>query len=210
MPTGYTAALDDKDLSTAQWFTEHLARAFGILFMLRDSPDMTQEEITTKLREDVSKEGYHVPKLAEAKAEVIRLEELSIDALKIIIEEKNDEIRAYNQDQIEKAAVVKARHDRVRNELARVIADPNAHEVTKKIAEFGIDQLHVARRDAEPYKQDYVGGGPEAYRHKQVTAAQRMVDYHTENLEKDLKNNRERLEIYLAVIADVGRLYEED
>ena len=69
MPTGYTSALDEKDLSTAQWLTEHLARAYGVCMVLRDGPyGLSADEIEKHLEDEIERgTKYHRERLTEAK-----------------------------------------------------------------------------------------------------------------------------------------------
>lgn len=73
MPTGYTAAVQDGSITEFDDFAMQCARAFGALVMMRDQP------VGAPIPERFEPSDFNQKKMEEAKAELRRLQALSME-----------------------------------------------------------------------------------------------------------------------------------
>lgn len=73
MPTGYTADVGDGKVTDFATFAMQCARAFGALITMRDEPSNAQ------IPDEFAPHDFHAKRLAEAKAELARLQALTVD-----------------------------------------------------------------------------------------------------------------------------------
>jgi len=73
MPTGYTADVGDGKVTDFATFAMQCARAFGALITMRD------ESSSAQIPDEFVPSGYNAKRLAEAKAELARLQALTVD-----------------------------------------------------------------------------------------------------------------------------------
>ncbi len=112
MGTSYTYELDDNPkLTTAQWVTEHLSRAFGVCITLRDGPfGLSSDEIEKHLEETIKESTkYHREELDKAQVQLDALEEYP-ETWKSLYSIAVKEMKAANRRSIRKAKKIKKRH----------------------------------------------------------------------------------------------------
>ena len=201
MPTGYTSTLDETpDMTTGQWVMESLTRAFGVCVTLRDSEDMTEEQVEIHLRERVEDAGnYHIEALEKTQEEFRRLRYdqtywATEYASMVEIKEK------YNRESIEEASALKIKHDKAREELI-VLRVHTRDETTRNIAEFGLSQLELVKRETEPYVSEIPSF--EKFKRDKYNSVCRDLEYYSKEIREAKEREQSRLEAYLKIKSEV-------
>ena len=208
MPTGYTAYLDDEELDTATWFKQNLSRAFGICVHFRDSGDMTEDEMKQRVKEIAEEESWHKKRLSESKDRLKTYKSYTDDDWLRKMELVNNEREEYNIESREKANRIKNLHDRARKDLQKILDDEQADEVSKNIAEFGIDQLNLCKSEEEPYIDELITD-VEQFKKDTINETKRSIQYHTRELKEEIERESERYEAYIKVCEDADRILGE-
>ena len=94
MPTGYTAAIA-YDISFED-FVMRCARAMGACI------DMKEDSLVTPIPKKFEVSSYYSNKLTEAKKELKRLEQISIEKAEVEVQKERNKILQYNKKQITK------------------------------------------------------------------------------------------------------------
>ena len=207
MPTGYTAMIDDNPkMPTTQWIMEGLARAFGICVTLRDDPQgLTEEQIMKRLSQDTKNEvSYHKKELVKATKEAERLATRTETEWKRVWQNEERKKRTANKRSVKEADKSRERHEQIRSELLRVLVSDKAHEVTKNIIKFGIEQLNLVKSDCTPYIQEPTT--LEKFIRSQIDRNVRDIDYHTKELANAKERTTERVNLYKRLKEDIAFL----
>ena len=205
MPTGYTNMIDENpEITTKQWVMEGLARAFGVCAILRDGPfNLSEKQIIKRLRENDSN-NYHQEELAKAKIDAKSIEIRSEHVWKALWKKSEAEKKKANQQSILEANKLKERHEKIRADLEILRDSSEASEVTKKIAEYGINQLHITESDCEAYIIESLS--LEEYKAKILKSNKWNLEYHAKEQVKSEHRTKERLETYLQLRKDLDML----
>lgn len=208
MPTGYTAIIDDDPKMTArQWIMEGLARAFGICVMMRDDPrDLTEEQILQRLTED-SSASWNEKELNKAVEESKRLATRTTKGWKVAWQKEENKKRNANKRSVEEANKMRKRHEQICGDLLKVLASDKAHEVTKNIAKFGVEQLDLVASDCLPFIQKPIA--LKDFMKDCIQKNARNIAYHTEELAKAKQRTEERVNLYKRLKEDVAFLERE-
>lgn len=180
MPTGYTAAIADGQ--SFEDFALSCARAFGACMHQRDSGG---DERPKKIDVDNS---YHVSRLAEAKAELARLNAMLPEEREAIGEKSRQEAIDQAQTYFNEKLVLRAQYDEM---IAKVQAwtPPSPDHIN--LQKFMVDQIvdsikwdcdtNYAMKDLT----EATAKTPANYYNKLVGAAEWEVKYHSEQIEKE-------------------------
>lgn len=203
MPTGYTARLDETQMSTRQWIMESLARAFGMCVMLKeDSMDMTEAEIIAKIAGESS--DYHMRGFEEAVATKKKYDSMSDEEWTNMMEQVNEEILKTNQQWVEEAAAKKELHERAIRDLNLVI-DNTEDEATINVCQFGLDQLKLVSSECKPLHTephtDVI-----AFKANRIETNARDLKYHPFEMQREQERNNERVQAYLKLRDEVKRI----
>ena len=205
MPTGYTVVLDENpELTTAKWVTEELSRNFGVCFVLRDGPhDLTEEAIEAYLKNEIGRStSYHKEKISEAQ-ETLKAIKVNPEVWNDLYASTVDELKKCNQRSIKEAKSTKQRHQQVEQDLIK-LRDRAKDELTRNIAKFGLNQLEVAKSETEPYIQEIPH--LDKFKTDKLASLNLDIEYHTENMEKTEKRERERLLVYQKIRQEVNEI----
>jgi len=208
MPTGYTAMLDDNPkMTTQQWIMQGLARAFGICVILRDeSLNLTEEQITQRIAEDGKRDiGYHQTELNKAIEESVKLAKRTEVEWETAWQKDEQEKEQHNKNSIARAKKMTERHFQVINDLERILASPEVDEITKNIANYGIEQLKLVKSEREPYIQESIPF--EAYRVNTIKSNTRDIQYYTEELDKEKERVNGRVLAYSKLRKDLDAVF---
>ncbi len=195
------------EMTTKQWVMEGLARAFGVCVTLReDAFNLSEKQITEKIREHGQHEiQYHQKELANADIENLR-KRTEAEWRTAWLENEKAKQKS-NQDSIIRKEKVRLRHTQVGTELRRILESPKAHQFTKDVAKFGLDQLDVASSDCEPYIQEsetLTQFKLNTFKHNEWN-----INYHKEELAKAEERTRERIKLYLQLRKDLDKVLTE-
>jgi hypothetical protein len=204
MPTGYTNELDERDMSTEQWFLTVLTRAFGVCVTLReDGLNLPEKEVLKRLKED-STVDYYKKSLAENKAKLKEyLARSETDWVKAW-EADEAERKQGNEERTKKAKIMADRHQRVINDLKRV-CESDVDETTRNIAKFGLDQLKEVADECEPFI--IAPQSLERYKATYLQSVQHDLEYDKDELRKAIHRKKERIEIYKTIQKDVHSIF---
>lgn len=186
MPTGYTSDIYDGKPVTFADFALGCARAFGATILMRD--DDPTVEISDDRILDMS--TYHEETIVRAQVRLKQLDGMTL-------EQKADAAEAFNRERYESYVVHQGRMDDLRDRYELMLVDvvdwtppTPEHEDFKQ---FMIQQLNSA------IKGDcYVAVEPESvglaeWEAQQRERAEREIEYHTEEIEKQRERNVTRL-----------------
>ena len=204
MPTGYTAELDDTNIDTATWIKSNLVRAFGMCVMMRDDGSLDEDAIKKKLEADSS--TYHEDRLKESIEELEKYTSMSDSGWQTLYKKYCDKTNRENKESIKKARVKMLRHAKARSDLLKV-KKSTSDDITKNVVNFGIEQLDVCKSECEPYIST-INKFP-AFRSSRITSAERSIQYHTDEMAKEIDRDDGRLEAYMKVVSEVDRILGE-
>lgn len=205
MPTGYTSALDEKDLSTAQWFTEHLTRAFGVCIVLRDGPyGLSADQIEEHLEKEVERSTQYYRENLMTTQKLI--EQVKTDPKAILRELYNSTVKQekeYNTESIKKARETKKRHRQTIKDLKK-IQNKTTDETVRNIAQFGLDQLELVKRETEPHVSEIPS--LEAFIWDKAFSLNRDLKYYEEKIAESIEREIDRLEAYRMIRSEIERI----
>lgn len=142
MPTGYTANIENGDITTGKDFLTLCCRAFGVCIDMRDEP------MSQVIPDSFEPDKYYKERYDRA---VIKLEEVRgltvaevID--KIAAEKKGKEESI--KKQIESNKILNEKYHKVQNEIESWIPPTPEHTDLKK---FALDQIAMSNRDYSDY-----------------------------------------------------------
>lgn len=202
MPTGYTDVLD-KTGNEIDWLKRILVRNFGVMLMLRDYgfDETTFEAMDKSVREPWSS-GYHEETMEKAKIRLKKLRDLK-EARKMYASETASKKRMEKKWRDEKLAT-KEIHDRAKGFLQAVRRE-KVSQFTKDVAQFGLDQLEVAKNDTEPYSTEPML----AFEYWVVDETNRCnhdIEYCEKEIAEEKETRKERIEFWEAFVRDMKML----
>lgn len=209
MPTGNTYELDEKNLDTKTWVMKTLARAFCICIMMRDSGDLTEKQMINRMKQDTKPSEYNVKKLEAAQRDLKKFQLLTDEQWKSKMQRENKKRQKHTKDNNIKADKIKAKHNKVREELNQVLKTKGISSITRNIAKFGIDQLNLCKSEEEnTFFPEYDGifTDVEVYKKEQVDTAKHYVQYHQKEIRDEIKRGKDRLKTYLKLKKDINRI----
>jgi len=208
MPTGYTAQLDDKNWNARKWMLEGISRAFGVCVTMRDDGHLSKKEIIKTLTKS-DDDSYNNQALKENKIKLKKYLSMTDDAWKKKMKQENDGIKQGNTKQIKKTILLRNKHNQVRQDLNKILKSPDARDVTKSIAKFGIEQLNVAEKyDCTSYITP-THKKWKRFKSNTIYETKRSIGYHTKELKEETERNKGRLEAYLELAEDVDKILKE-
>ncbi len=207
MGTSYTYELDDNPkLTTAQWVTEHLSRAFGVCITLRDGPfGLSDEEIEEHLEEEVKRSTkYHREKLDTAQNQLDMLED-NPEAWKDLYSITIAGMKTATKRSIKEAKKIEDRHLQARKDLTK-LRDDTVDDITRNIAQFGLDQLEIAKSDTEPYIRKIPTF--EEFKVSKLKSLNWGIEYYTKNMKETESREGKRVFVYRRIRYEVKRILE--
>lgn len=196
-------------LSTSDWVLTGLARAFGVCVALReDDLGLTETQIIKRIYEDGKKSiNWYKKERDKSKKQAELLKARTEDEWhKVWLEEENRK-KGSNEEAIAKASIMLKRHTQVKNDLQRIIESSIVDEVTRNVAQFGLDQLKLVEDDCEPYIDEPVSFND--YRKNEISHNTRDIKYYTEELVKAEIRQQNRIECYQRLRKDVNLILAE-
>jgi len=204
MPTGYTAKIDDDPTMTAaRWVTEGLSRAFGVCVTLRDSGDMTADQIEEHLKENIERSTKYYRKELDRTKKFLSYINKKPDTYwtteyATMVKQSTE----YNQKNKKETTELNARHNQIRQELI-TLKDSTDDMVTKGIAKFGLEQLDLVKSEHEPYIRKIPSF--EDFQKEKLASLNHDLEYHKKNLIETEKREKDRLLAYQTIRSEVSR-----
>lgn len=177
MPTGYTAAVKDGEITEFGDFAKHCARAFGAFYHMRDEPS----DAPLRMEEP---SGYFAKRLPEAQAELKRLEGLTDDEWRTEWEQWWAEEQASHKRRMAQNAETRSRYESM---IAKVEAWAPPSDEHVEFKEFMLSQLRESLQ-FDTWKETAPDHWSlDTFKAQKVSAAQRDITYLTEHFDKERK-----------------------
>jgi len=204
MPTGYTAKIDeDPTMTAARWVTEGLSRAFGVCFSLRDSGDMTADQIEEHLKENIERSTkYYRKELDKTEKILAYINEKPDTYWTTEYDTMVKQFTEYNQKNKKETTELNARHNQIRQALIP-LKDSTDDMVTKGLAKFGLEQLDLVKREHEPYIHKIPSF--DDFQKEKLASLNRDLEYHKKNIIETEKREKDRLLAYQTIRSEVNR-----
>ena len=198
---------DDQNLPTSRWVTEGLARAFGVCIALRDDGyDIPEEEVMKRITENTNHDvEYHEENLKIATASLQKMMKHSREDWLSSWQSAIGSINKANKDSQERAVKLDLRHSAVKVDLEK-LRDETTDVSTKRLAEFGLEQLKLVESETKPYTQSLPTSTE--YKTNELARAKRDIEYHTEYLEKAKTRRDEAIQTYTNIRREVKRILD--
>lgn len=183
MPTGYTAAVVDGEITELKPFIMQLARGMGALVMMRDDPH------DAPIPERFEPYGYHQRELVKAMARQNELLAMTAEEKQLAANKWNAEI-----EEVRKNAVKKNEETRIRlnDMIAKVEAWNGAPEGIK---EFALQQLNstlefdVSDNPLKYYEKPCI---VEEWYNSEINKVQNDINYHSNKHKEDIERTESR------------------
>lgn len=184
MSTGYTHAVQDGTISDFPTFAMKCARAFGALVMMRDDPS------DAEIPQQFEPSDYNAKRLAEAHADLARLQAMTVDQQTAACEASNDEAEASWQSRETKRKEYRAHYEAM---LAKVRAwtPPTCEHVEMKyfmekqlLDSIDFDCGHSSPKPERKKRADWYA--------EALATAKRDIEYHAAENEEEIARARSR------------------
>ncbi len=139
MPTGYTAYIEDGEVTKGKDFLKICARAFGVAMDLRDEP------LDVPLPDKFEESTYYTEKIKLAKCELEQTKKLTHEEIQKIIDDEYNSNQENCKKQIEKCRQVFERYKSVLSDVESWIPPTDEHFGVKK---FAIEQINMCMSDS--------------------------------------------------------------
>lgn len=165
MPTGYTAYIENGDITTGKDFLTLCCRAFGACI------DMKDELLSKTLPEKFEPDSYYKERYDKAKLQLEGIKNLTKEE---VIERINSERKDREESitsQIKKQEDTNAKYLKVRNEVKTWIPPTSEHVSLKK---FALEQINMSIRNYSDYynkelEKIHIEISPEDYISEHIT-----------------------------------------
>ncbi len=132
MPTGYTAAIEDGEITTGKDFLMRCARAFGVCIDLRDEP------LSTPIPEKFEVDNYYYDSVRKAKEELAKYKAMTLEEAQKTLDQEHEREIISNIEGVARHKRIKRAYDNVLQEVVEW-EPPTEEHVNLK--EFAIDQI---------------------------------------------------------------------
>ena len=191
MPTGYTAALENMNYDLKRWLKESIIRSMGICVSLRESIDMTEEELKEHFEQEET-ESYYKKALKAKKEELAEYSDKNFNWEKHFNEKQLEAKNDYDKRVIEYTKK-KEQHLKCIKDIETLAkkAD-NKGELIKKAINFGLEQLHQAYQfdyDYFPSKASILNMSLENFKQNTLDFIKREIRHYSEEVLKESSRN---------------------
>jgi len=173
MPSAVTAPIQEEGLSFRQ-FALRCARLMGACIRMRDE---SLEEPPRKETID----PYHEKALASAKAELRKLEAMTIEQAKVLRDAEARERDAQRRLSAERSSKLRLRYEGMRTKVEAWAPPSPEHENLKRVM---LEQLEQDRIDCEPFDPPEPPSAVE-WLAERLRRAREDIEYHGEKLKKE-------------------------
>ena len=194
MPTGYTAYIEDGDITTGKDFLKLCTRAFGIAIDLKDEPLSVPTPKSFK-PDNYYKERYDKALSALEEAKKLTFEEAKVQ-MRIAYENRISDYKRY----AEKEIAMNEKYAKVRNEVEAWTPPTDEHSGLKKFALKQIDMCVTKQKYIDEYiekSKEEFDGSDEAvrqYMDDNIKICQEQVDRAYESWQEELERVRSKNE----------------
>ena len=187
MPTGYTAYIEDGDITTGKEFLKLCTRAFGIAIDLKDEP------LSVPTPTHFEPDTYYKERYEKALEKLNKANNLTFDEAKIQMKAAYERRISDYKSCTEKEVAMNQKYAKVRKEVEEWIPPSDEHQGLKKFALEQIDKCITKQK----YIDEYLEKSKEAFDDSDEAVEKYISDniqYYREALDKAYKSWKEELE----------------
>lgn len=145
MPTGYTAYIEDGEITTGKDFLKLCTRAFGVAVNLKDEP------LSVPTPEFIEPDHYYEDKYNEALEKLKSFVNMSTEDIKKEMKEKHDKEIEYYKKYVDKANSRNKKYEKVRKEVEDWNPPTAEHVNLKNFALKQIDMCMESQTTIDSY-----------------------------------------------------------
>lgn len=187
MPTGYTAYIEDGEITKGKDFLLKCARAFGSCI------DLKEESLDVNIPVKFEPSTYHKEQLENAYKDLEKYKTMTIEEAQRIIDVEYEKNQKHYTEAIVKSKEINDRYIRIRNEIDKWTPPTSEHHNLKK---FALEQIDMSMDyNMEEYYQkelDKPKKTPEEYITVMIEGATDDIKYHLKNWNEEVKRTDER------------------
>ena len=187
MPTGYTAYIEDGEITTGKEFLKLCTRAFGIAIDVKDEP------LSTPTPSSFEPSPFYKESYDRALKKLEEVNKMTFDEAKIQMradyEKRISDYKAY----AERETAMNEKYAKVRKEVEEWIPPTEEHEGLKK---FALEQIDMCVTKQE-YIDEYLEKSKEEFDDSDEAVQNYIndiVDYYQRDIERSYKSWQEELE----------------
>ena len=187
MPTGYTAHIEDGEITTGKEFLRLCTRAFGIAIDVKDEP------LSTPTPNSFEPSPFYKESYDRALKKLEEVNKMTFDEAKIQMradyEKRISDYKAY----AERETAMNEKYAKVRKEVEEWIPPTEEHEGLKK---FALEQIDMCVTKQE-YIDEYLEKSKEEFDDSDEAVQNYIndiVDYYQRDIERSYKSWQEELE----------------
>lgn len=187
MPTGYTAYIENGEITKGKDFLLKCARAFGACI------DLKEENLSVEIPVEFKPNTYHKERLKDAYIDLEKYKKMTVEEAQKIIKESYEASQENCTDSIEKAEIIAERYANIRKDVCDWVPPTSEYENLKKFALEQIDMSACAdcvdyyRKELNKPKQT-----PEEYIQNMIERAADNIKYHSKGWNEEVKRTNER------------------
>lgn len=187
MPTGYTAHIEDGEITTGKEFLKLCTRAFGVAIDVKDEP------LSTPTPSSFEPSPFYKESYDRALKKLEEVNKMTFDEAKIQMradyEKRISDYKAY----AEQEAAMNEKYVKVRKEVEEWIPPTSEHEGLKK---FALEQIDMSMTK-QKYIDEYLEKSKEEFDDSDEAVQNYIndiVDYYQRDIERSYKSWQEELE----------------
>lgn len=187
MPTGYTAYIEDGNITTGKEFLKLCTRAFGVTIDLKDEP------LSVSTKTHYEPDTYYKERYEKALKELSKANNLTFDEAKSHMKAAYKRRISDYKSFAEKEVAMNQKYAKVRKEVEEWIPPTEGHQGLKK---FALEQIDMCVTKQE-YIDEYLEKSKEVFDDSDEAVEKYISDniqYCKESLDKAYKNWKEELE----------------
>ena len=188
MPTGYTAYIEDGNITTGKDFLTLCCRNFGVC------ADMREDSLSKPIPEKIEPDTYYKQRYEDALIELERAKSLTNEAAinRIKLDRKNREESIV--EHIKKNEEIKVKYLKIRNEVEKWVPPTSEHVGLKK---FALEQIDMCVHDYTDYynkelERIHIEIMPEDYIKDNIAACEAAAQRAKANYEAEIQRTNER------------------
>ncbi len=176
MPTGYTAFIEDGEITNAKDFLMLCARAFGVAI------DMREEPLSKPMPKEFKASTYHLERLEEERRELDRLRSMTMDEVHEQNEAEYQRSVAVRKEILEEKKAIKDRYIAILNDVKAWTPPTTEHNGLK---EFAIEQIEMCLPDLSYYDREPVRVSDQEWIRTRIESCQKSIQRHKEGWDEE-------------------------
>lgn len=187
MPTGYTAFIEDGEITTGKEFLLLCSRAFGV------AVDVKEEPLTVPTPMKFEPETYHKEKLDKALKELNKIVDMTFEEVYEEMKIAFDSEKQKNLENARKSIRKNETYDRIRKEVKNWNPPTSEHVGIKDFALEQIDKSKVSQRYINEYleweNKEFDGSkkAVDEYIREKLRSCNWNIDYHSKSWDEEVR-----------------------